>query len=56
MTMILIIILMMMMIIIIIIINIVILCAGSKHAKLCKICICDHWYYKEEFLILDFKC
>jgi len=39
-------------ILMIIIIN-VILCANSKHAKRCKIWICDPWYYKEEFLILD---
>jgi len=41
--------------IIIIIINIIILCASSKHVKRCKIWICDPWYYKEKFLILDFK-
>ena len=38
--------------IIIIIINIF-LYASSKHAKRCKIWMCDPWYYKEEFLILD---
>jgi len=42
--------------IIIIIINIIILCVSFKHAKRCKIWICDPWYCKEEFLILDFKC
>ena len=40
---------------IIITINIIILCVSSKHAKRCKIWICDLWYCKEEFLILDFK-
>ena len=43
-------------ILMIVIINIIILCASSKHAKRCKIWICDSWYYKEEFLILNFKC
>jgi len=42
--------------IIIIIINNIILCVSSKHAKRCKIWICDPRYCKEEFLILDFKC
>ena len=32
---------------IIIIIIIIILCVNSKHAKRCKIWICDPWYYKE---------
>jgi len=43
-------------IIILMIIIIIILCVSSKHAKRCKIWICDLRYYKEEFLILDFKC
>jgi len=42
------------MMVIIIIINIIMLYASSKHAKSCKIWICDSWYYKEEFLILEF--
>jgi len=40
-------------IIILMMIIIIILCYSSKHAKRCKIWICDPWYYKEEFLILD---
>jgi len=45
----------MIVIIMMMIIIIIILCASSKHAKRCKIWICDHWYYKKS-LILDIKC
>jgi len=54
MTMIIINIIILMMIIIFNII--IILCVTSKHTKRCKFWICDPWYCKEEFLILDFKC
>jgi len=47
---------MMVIIIIIIIITTIILCASSKYVKCCKIWICDIWYYKEELLVLNFKC
>jgi len=43
-----------MIILMMMIIIIIILCVNSKHAKRCKIWICDLWYYKKEFLILDF--